>query len=130
VSTPEVNSGSLLQCSFGAAPASFQVLPINRVTAGGTPAGNIMDNVPIVNIPPFGMCQSLANPAVASATAAAMGALTPMPCMPVIPAPWVPGAPTVTIGPVLALDTSCQLMCAWAGVITVSQTAQMTVTVP
>lgn len=130
MSTPDVTSGALLQCSFGAAPASFQVLPINRVTAGGTPAGNIMDNKPILNIPPFGMCQSVANPAVAAATAAALGALTPMPCMPVIPAPWVPGTPTVLIANFPALDTSCQLMCAWAGVITVSQPAQMTVTVP
>ena len=65
-----------------------------------------------------------------SATAAALGVLTPMPCVPVIPAPWVPGTPTVTIANFPALDTNCKLMCAWAGVITVNQPAQMTVTVP
>jgi hypothetical protein len=130
MSTPEVTSGAMLQCSFGAAPAAFNVLPVNRVTAGGTPAGTIMDNVPILNIPPFGMCQSPTNPAVISATAAALGVFTPMPCVPVIPAPWVPGTPTVTIANLPALDTSCQLMCAWAGMITVTQPSQMTVTVP
>jgi hypothetical protein len=29
-----------------------------------------------------------------------------------------------------ALDTSCKLMCAWAAQITVTQPAQVTVTVP
>ena len=57
-----------------------------------------MDNKPFVNILPFGMCMSLANPMVAAATAAALGALTPMPCIPVTPAPWVPGSPTVLVG--------------------------------
>ena len=58
------------------------------------PAANINDHIPMVNILPFGMCQSLANPMVAAATAAALGVLTPMPCIPVTPAPWVPGSPT------------------------------------
>lgn len=43
------------------------------------------------------LCQSLANPTVATATAAALGVLTPMPCMPVIPTPWLPGSSTVLI---------------------------------
>jgi hypothetical protein len=36
-------------------------------------AATIMDYAPIVNIPPFAMCQSLANPTVATATTAALG---------------------------------------------------------
>ena len=130
MSTPQVTSGALLQCSFGAAPAAFNVLPVNRVTAVDTPAGTIMDNVPILNIPPFAMCSSPSNPEVIAATAAALGALTPMPCIPVPAGPWIPGTPTVTIAGLPALDTNCKLMCAWAGVITVTQPAQMTVTVP
>jgi len=118
-----------MQCSFGAAPSTLVVLPANKVLTG-TPDANIMDNKPIVNIPPFGVCSSLANPAVASATAAAMGALTPMPCVPVIPAPWAPGSPTVLIANMPALNNSSKLMCAWAGVIQIVNPGQVTVEVP
>jgi hypothetical protein len=116
----QVNMGATLTCSFGASPSTFIVLPVNRATAEGTPAANIMDNVPIANIPPFGMCSSIANPAVASATTAALGVLTPMPCVPVIPAPWAPGSPTVMIGNMPALNNTSQCMCTWLGVIQVS----------
>ena len=71
--------GAMLQCSFGAAPSSLVVLPTNKILAT-TPAANIMDNKPMLNIMPFGVCMSMANPMVAAATAAAMGVLTPMPC--------------------------------------------------
>jgi hypothetical protein len=76
------------------------------------------------------MCQSPTNPAVIAATAAAMGVFTPAPCMPVLPFPWQPGTPTVTIANLPALDTNCQLLCTWAGVITVTQPSQITVSVP
>ncbi|RKG64195.1 DUF4280 domain-containing protein, partial [Corallococcus exercitus] len=72
----QVVMGAMLQCSFGVAPSSLMVLPANRVMAT-TPAANIMDNKPLLNILPFGMCNSLANPMVAAATAAALGVLTP-----------------------------------------------------
>ena len=94
----EVVSGAMMSCSFGVAPASLTVLPANRVTVGGVPAANIMDYVPMMNIPTFGMCMSPSNPQVAAATAAALGVLTPQPCIPVTSAPWSPGSPTVTIG--------------------------------
>ncbi len=124
-----VCNGAMLQCSFGMAPGSLVVLPLNR-TMTGTPAANIMDNKPMMNVLPFGMCQSLANPMVAAATAAAMGVLTPMPCIPNTPAPWVPGAPTVMVGNMPALNNSSKLMCMWAGVIQVTMPGQMTVMVP
>ncbi|MEO0948583.1 MAG: DUF4280 domain-containing protein, partial [Cyanobacteria bacterium J06641_5] len=82
----QVVAGAMLQCSFGAAPSSLIVVPKGPpVMAGGPLAATIMDYAPLVNILPFGMCSSLANPSVASATAAALGVLTPMPCVPVIP---------------------------------------------
>lgn len=87
---PSVVSTAVTMCSFGAAPCTLNVIP-STVTIGGKPAGTIMDNTP-ANLPTFGMCMSLSNPAVAAATAAALGVLTPMPCMPVIAAPWVPPA--------------------------------------
>ena len=108
--------GASLQCSFGAAPAVLNVLPINRVLTN-MPVANIMDNVPFLNVPPFGMCMSMANPMVAAATAAALGVLTPMPCMPMTVAPWVPGVPTTLIGNMPALNMTSKLMCNWGGVI-------------
>lgn len=119
----------MLQCTFGAAPGSLVTLPNNKVL-NAMPAANIMDNKPMVNIQPFGMCNSLANPTVASATAAAMGALTPMPCIPVTAAPWAPGSPTVLIGNMPALNNSSKCMCNWGGVISIANPGQMTIQVP
>jgi hypothetical protein len=125
-----VTNGAVLQCSFGAAPGTLQVLPASRVMANGAPAATISDNVPLLNVSPFGMCSSIANPTVAAATAAALGALTPMPCVPATPSPWIPGVPTVLVGGVPALDSTCTLMCLWAGVIQVSVPGQFTVSLP
>ena len=70
-----VCQGAMLQCSFGMAPSTFSVLDPMRPKCMNMAIGNIMDNKPMVNIAPFGMCQSMANPTVASATAAAMGTI-------------------------------------------------------
>jgi Domain of unknown function (DUF4280) len=103
---------------------------VNKILGGGPPAANIMDNKPMVNIPPFGMCTSPSNPMVAAATAAAMGVLTPMPCVPAIAAPWVPGSPTVMVGTAPALNNSSKCMCNWGGVIQILAPGQFTVMVP
>lgn len=120
----------MLLCSFGAAPSSLMAIPKGPpVMAGGPLAATIMDFAPMANIPPFGMCMSAANPMVIAATAAALGVLTPMPCIPVT-APWVPGAPTVLINNFPALNNSSKCMCAWGGVIQITVPAQFTVMVP
>ena len=119
-----------MMCSFGMAPSSLVVLPVNRTMTSQVPDANIMDHIPMVNIMPFGMCQSIANPMVAAATAAAMGALTPMPCIPMTMAPWVPGAPTVMLANMPALNDSSKLMCNWAGVIEIKMAGQMTHEIP
>jgi hypothetical protein len=114
----QVCMGAVLQCSFGVAPSTLVVLPVNRVMSP-TPAANIMDHVPMLNIMPFGVCSSIANPEVAAATAAALGVLTPMPCIPAVVAPWVPGSPTIMLGGMPALDSDSKAMCMWGGVIQV-----------
>ena len=124
-----ITTGSMMMCSFGAAPSALNVLPTNK-TMIGTPAANIMDNKPIVNIPPFGVCMSLANPTVASATAAALGVLTPMPCIPNTVAPWVPGAATVILGGMPALNNTSTCTCMWGGVITFTSPAQAQTMIP
>ena len=125
-----VCNGATLMCSFGVAPSVLTVLPVNRTITSNMPAANIMDHIPMVNIMPFGMCITPTNPAVAAATAAAMGVLTPVPCVPVTPAPWVVGSPTVLLGNMPALNNTSILMCTWGGVITVAVPGQFTEMIP
>lgn len=122
--------GALAMCPFGAAPTSLVVLPQNLVMSSNMPAANIMDNKPMVNVPTFGVCMSLANPMVAAATAAALGVLTPMPCIPVTAAPWIVGAPTVLVANMPALNESSKLMCNWGGVIQITIPGQFTEMIP
>ena len=112
-----VVTSALMTCSFGMAPSSFVANPARLVLLSGKTKGNIMDFQPMVNIPSFSMCSAPSNPTVAAATAAAMGVLTPMPCIPVTVAPWAPGNPKVLVQGQPALMKSCQCMCAWGGVI-------------
>jgi hypothetical protein len=125
-----VVAGAMMMCPFGAAPAPLGVLPVNRTMAGGPPAAKIMDHKPFVNIPPFGVCMSIANPTVASATAAALGVLTPMPCIPNTVVPWVPGSPTVLIGNMPALNNTSKCNCLWGGVISITFPGQVMTMVP
>lgn len=119
--------GAAMTCSFGAAPATLVVLPKNRVMGENKPAANIMDHVPMLNIPPFGMCSSMANPTVAAATAAALGALTPMPCIPATSAPWLPGSSKVMIGGMPAVTDNCKCLCNWGGQIAFTMAGQFKV---
>jgi len=127
-----VCNGAMIMCSFAMPPgeATLIVEPINRVLTSSQPAATIMDHVPMANIPTFGMCITPTNPEVASATAAALGVLTPMPCIPVTPTPWVPGSPTVLEANFPVLNNTSELMCTWGGVITISEPGQFTEEVP
>ena len=126
----QVCMGAQMMCSFGLAPSNLVVLPTKQVYTNMMPDANIMDHIPMVNIMPFGMCSSPANPEVAAATAAALGVLTPMPCIPATPAPWTPGGVTVNLGFFTTLDNVSQLMCIWGGVITFVDAGEETVNVP
>src|SRR6478735_8554251 len=112
-------SGAMIMCSFGLAPSTLTVVA-PRPIVEGRPVATITDVAPGANIAPFGMCQSLANPTVAAATAAALGVLTPMPCVPAVPAPWIPMAPQTTAGgvPVLVAGSTCT--CAYGGSISLT----------
>ena len=116
---PYVSTAQLL-CSFGMAPSTLNVLPVRRVLVEGKPVATIEDMLPLVNILPFGMCTSLSNPEVASATAAALGVLTPMPCVPVPVGPWKPPSPTTLVGGVPAVSEGAICNCAWGGVVSVT----------
>ncbi len=124
-----VCSTAQIKCSFGVAPSALIVIPSSMVMVNNMPAATIMDFNPMANIPPFGMCMTITNPAVAAATSAALGVFTPAPCIPVT-APWVPGSPTVLISNKPALSSTATCMCTWGGVITVLMPGQMQTQVP
>ena len=95
-----VTQGAVLQCSFGLSPCTLVITVPSRPKC-------------------IGMCQSLTNPTVSSATSAAMGVLTPMPCVPVISAPWSPGSSQVKVGGVPALTDNSKCMCSYMGNISI-----------
>lgn len=124
-----VCGGAMCSCSFGIAPSSLMVTPENK-TVSMMPLATIMDYVPMKNILPFGMCSSMANPQVAAATAAALGVLTPMPCIPITSSPWMPGSPTVLIANKPALNQNSKLICNWGGVIQINSPGTGNIQVP
>jgi hypothetical protein len=122
-------SGATLQCSMGMAPSTFHATP-RPLMAGGQPAGNVLDHVPMLNIAPFGLCQSPSNPVVAAATAAASGVLTPQPCIPLTATPWTPGVATVLAAGAPALDEGSTCLCNWGGQISIVDAGQAQVMLP
>ena len=128
--TPHVVNGAVLQCSFGSAPSTLTVLPINRMFSSHQPAATIMDHRPMVNIQPFAMCACPANPQVAAATAAAWGTLTPQPCAPMTNTPWAPGSPTALLANQPMLNQTSTCVCQWGGVVSVLSPEQESETIP
>jgi hypothetical protein len=121
--------GSMLACNMGAAPAPLIVPPMpGKPLVANMPVASILDMVPLTNIPTFGMCKSMLNPEVQLATIAAQGTLTPMPCVPMTVAPWVPG--TMATAEALPLATKASIcVCSWGGEISVEMPEQFLTTV-
>lgn len=124
-----VVNGAVCTCTFGAAPCPLIVTSQMSVLGTNLPIASIMDQKP-ANLATFGMCSSMANPVVSAATAAALGVLTPQPCLPVIAAPWTPGSPMVLVCNNPALQHNSQAMCAYAGVIKISNPGQQSLQIP
>jgi Domain of unknown function (DUF4280) len=123
-----VVNGAKTMCTMSAKPSQLVVPPVRRRTAGGQPAANIRDHLPVTNIVPFGPCLSPTFPPTAAATAAAGGVLTPQPCVPNTATPWAPGSPSVTVAdqPALRQTDTCQ--CVWGGTIAIMDPGQTIVT--
>jgi Domain of unknown function (DUF4280) len=119
---PLVSAAATISCSMAtpAVQVPLATTPKGTPVNAGTPAATIDDYVPLANIPSFGLCGAIDNPAVAAATAAKSGAFTPAPCTPAVNTPWTPGAAKVKIGGRPVLHQGCQAMCAWGGLITIS----------
>lgn len=119
-----VCNGAQLACTMGTGSAVLVVLPERRILLDGQPQANIMDYKPMTNIPSFGLCTSLANPVVAAATAANLGRLQPMPCVPNTTSPWQKGHEKLLLKNFPALCNDDKLNCAWAGTITITDSGQ------
>jgi hypothetical protein len=126
---PELlTTGCMLTCSFGLTPSPFVALDLpGKPSVDAMPAATILEIVPEDNVSTFGMCESMANPEVAAATAAAMGVLTPMPCVPVIVVPWDPPSAVLTYDGVPLANVESTCMCTWGGEIAVDVPAELTV---
>ena len=120
-----VVTGASAVCSFGTAPGTISATSQAACLAEGKPAATIQDAQP-ANMTPFGMCTSLLNPQVAAATAAAMGVLTPQPCMLVPAGTWTPMKPGVLLGGQPCLTRDSTLMCSnGGGMISITVPGQM-----
>lgn len=119
-----VCSGAMMKCSMGTSQARLTVLPTRTVFLTGQPMANISDHLSMVNLAPFGRCRSMGFPATASATAAAQGTLTPMPCMHNTQFPWMGGKNDYLVkgDPALLKSSICQ--CMWGGTISITDDGQ------
>lgn len=113
---PVIIQGTLLKCSFGNMPTPIMVLPDKKVNSM-LPVAVKTDHVPFLNILPFGMCSNPANPMVAAATAAALGVLTPMPCIPCTVKDWTGACRKVKIQGKEVLNMDSRLQCLYGGSI-------------
>lgn len=113
-----------MKCTMGTSQAKLTVLPTRTVFLTGKPQANISDHLSMVNLAPFGNCRSMGFPATASATAAAQGTLTPMPCMHNTQFPWMGGKNDYLVkgDPALLKSSTCQ--CLWGGTISIVNDGQ------
>lgn len=123
---PVVVQGTLLKCSFGNVPVPLMLLP-GRKAKAMMPIAVKTDHVPLVNILPFGMCSNPANPMVAAATAAALGVLTPMPCIPCTASDWTRACSQVKVQGKEVLNMDSKLRCLYGGEIGITAPICLTV---
>lgn len=122
-----VTTGAACVCSFGSSPGNLNVTSQSKVLTDGKPVATIQD-CQAANITPFAMCTSMANPTVAAATAAAMGVLTPQPCMLVPMGTWIATQGKVLIDGKPALTSDCKMICSnGMGQITITAPGQFKV---
>ena len=118
-----VCTGATLRCSMGTTLAKLMATP-KRVSLIGQDQANISDFVSMVNVPSFGLCRSLRYPPTASATSAASGALTPMPCVPSTCPMWKAIDSNSLVCGFPALLKLSTLKCAFGGTISIIDPGQ------
>lgn len=120
-----VCSKARIKCSFGDKISTLTVFPDRTIWLTGEPQANISDHLSMRNIHPFGKCHTVAYPATGSATAANHGKLTPMPCVPNTPYPWMGGKNDVLLKGNPALLKTSRCSCIYGGIITLVSDGQI-----
>lgn len=110
-----VVTGAQCVCSFGTAPGTLKATGQSGYQAQGKTVATVTDCQPNINLTPFGMCISLLNPAVASATAAALGVLTPQPCSFVPAGTWLASNPKLMASGRQCLTDDATVTCGVGG---------------
>lgn len=113
-------SKAKIKCTNGDKISTLTVLPSRTIWLYGQPQANISDHVSMVNIAPCGKCHTTAYPPTGAATAANHGKLTPMPCVPNTPFPWMGGKNDVMLKGDPALISTSKLKCIYGGTITIT----------
>ena len=99
--------GALHSCPMGTLPIMPLVVLPNTVMGLDLPAATVLDNFIFLNMEPYITCKIL--------TAMALG--VPIPCIPLVSAPWIPGGITVMINDAVALDSFDSAQCVIGGKI-------------
>lgn len=123
----KVCNGASRKCSHAVGPGVLAVMPLKRVNIGGQPAANIADAAPSINVAPFPLCNSKANPLVLQAITASQGSVNVAPCQFAPAGQWSPGSKVVKIAGQPALTKSCKLKCIFNGEISISDAGQTSV---
>jgi hypothetical protein len=105
-----VCQGAMCTCPVGSAPSVLRVQSQQIVKIGGMLVATIQDCKPVVNLPPFGTCQTL--------TASASG--VPTPCAMAPAGTWMPGSLVHKINNMPVLTDASKLTCGIGGVISIS----------
>lgn len=119
-----VVADAMIACSFGSQPGKLIVTSQQTVLAEGKPIATIQDVMPLVNISSMGMCSSLQNPQVAAATSAALGVLTPQPCIPCIQGTWNAAQGKCIAGGKPCLTSESTARCAYMGALSIVNPGQ------
>ncbi len=125
MSPQPVVAGAILECGMGTVPSVMVVLPVAQVMVEVRPVAVVTDNIPFLNLLPFGMCKSPLNPMVMAATAAALGVLTPMPCIPMPTGPWNSPVSKTKVGGQDMLGSGGTCSCAYGGSISIKLAGAM-----
>lgn len=117
-----VVSGASIGCTMGLGSGKLNATSQMTIQFSGATVATRDDTGP-QNVGSCGMCTSMGNPTVASATAAALGVLTPQPCTPMAGGPWQVAGTTKVAG-AFPLTNASTLVCSYGGSIFISNPGQ------